>query len=160
MKTLPEKLESLAGILDKKAELSDALAVDHEMNREAEPALHARRRAASARQYAAVSREAAKALTTRQQTAAKRAAFVPPTPQDVISYAASRADMTKWPDADILAWHNHFESVGWRVNTKPMVDWKAAAANGYRRWQEKVQPAPAGPNSYVPPSDAHFSPQT
>lgn len=150
MKTLPEKLEALAGILDKKAELSDALAVDHEMNQETQPASHARRRAASARMYAGVSREAAKALTVRQ----KRAAFVPPTWSDVWNHALDK--FPKWPADDAQAWFNHFQSVGWKVNTKQMVDWKAAAANGYRRWQEKSQPAATGPNGYVPPSDGKF----
>lgn len=136
MKTLPEKLEALAAILDKKAVMYDGIAEDHEMNRETEQGRNARRRSASARSYAEVSREAAKALTTRQKATAKRAAFVPPTWSDVFNHTLNK--FPKWLTSDVEAWFNHFQSVGWKVGSgKQMIDWKAAAANGYRNWLEK-----------------------
>lgn len=148
MSDLPTRLTLLAAHLEKKAKLSDALADDHEANREMAEASRMKKRAASARRFATDCVNAAKLLTAK----AKRAGFVPPTFNEVIAYAASRPDMLAgWPDKDIRAWFDHFESVGWRVNTKPMVDWKAAAANGYRRWlKENPQKATLGTSGSDP----------
>lgn len=144
MSDLSARLTLLASHLERKAKLSDALAADHEANREAHEATRMKKRSDSARSFATDCLNAAKLLTAK----AKRAAFVPPTWVEVNLYALDK--FKTWPLEDLRAWYDHFESVGWKVNTKQMVDWKAAAANGYRRWlKDNPQAGPktaGGPN--------------
>lgn len=135
----PKHLVKLAGYLDAEGVTFDARSDEHSNFGEHDLSVMLKRRAAGRRAYAEICREAATRLTAK----AKRAGFAAPRLQEVIDYAAQGENMRNWPDKDIEQWWNHFESVGWRVNTKPMVDWKAAAANGYRRWlKDNPQAAP------------------
>lgn len=134
----PQKLLTLADHLETQGVSFDAQADEHEKAGEKEDAEKLRKRAHGRRYYAEVCREAVRLILEptgapqrRLAAKVKRAGFVPPTLKEVEDFGLI---YPLWPRADIAAWWNHFQSVGWRVNTKPMVDWKAAAANGYRRW--------------------------
>lgn len=128
----PDRLVELAAHLDAKAELSDARAKDCDLNCERGSAELFRKRAQNARHYANVCREAARLLKAR----VKRGKFVPPTWEELNAYCSTK--VPHWPEKDRSKWFNHFQANGWRVGGKTqMVDWKAAARNGYANWREK-----------------------
>lgn len=143
-------LERLATILETKAKTADAKAHEHAQAKEIAEAEKEQKRAWSGRYFAAVCREAHRRLAVRT----KREGFNPPAWEELLEYAKARHPA--WPDADILQWFNHFESVGWKVGGgtgKQMISWKKAADNGCARWlsenpQANRQP---GRNPRTPP---------
>jgi hypothetical protein len=56
-------------------------------------------------------------------------AFAPPTIDEVTEYFAERGA----PEHLAQNYHDHYEAVGWKVGSKKMKDWRAAA----RRWMPK-----------------------
>jgi hypothetical protein len=53
----------------------------------------------------------------------------PPTPEEWIAYA----NQINWPRDDAEAAYDHYLACGWRIGSKPMRDWQAAARNCKRR---------------------------
>ncbi|MBP5403822.1 MAG: hypothetical protein J6Y17_01880 [Elusimicrobiaceae bacterium] len=64
----------------------------------------------------------------KKETSVKR--FVKPTLAEVMEYCESRKN-----GIDAEAFIAYYESVGWKVNTKPMRDWKAAVITWEKRRQ-------------------------
>lgn len=131
-----EDLESLAVWLDRTADVAEAKAKQHVANSEKKPAELQVARRDKAAHYAWTCREAASRLRTRE----KRGSFVPPTLREVKEFGAPLG----WPASDMEAWHDHFSSNGWKISGKTiMLDWRAAARNGYRRWKKENALNPA-----------------
>lgn len=61
----------------------------------------------------------------------KRAAFVPPTPEEATEYARSISFRLSGEN-----FVSFYASKGWKVGTTPMVDWKAAI----RTWKASAEP--------------------
>lgn len=73
----------------------------------------------------------AAAKAKKKATREKRAAFVPPTPEEARAYALSigfRLDGQRFCA--------HYTSVGWKVGKNPMIDWKAAVVT----WKSSAEP--------------------
>lgn len=140
----PADLERVASWHDRNADVNAAKAKLAEKQREDGHFETYQRRAQGHRDYAAIIRAAQKALATRE----KRGAFIPPTLSEVLAFAREIG----WPQDNAKGWFDHFESNGWKVSGKTtMVDWKAGARNGHRRWQSeggKVQATAKDPEGW------------
>jgi hypothetical protein len=53
----------------------------------------------------------------------------PPTPEEWLAYA----NQINWPRDDAEAAYDHYLACGWKIGSKPMRDWQAAARNCKRR---------------------------
>ena len=128
---LSTRLESIAARCDKS--LATAIAKSEEASKLGKLGEHLRwsKRAEMTRDDTEAIREAIRKLATKE----KRGQFIPPTLDEVVTFARSK--MTLWPVTDIERWWRHFESVGWKVASKPMVNWRMAAQNGFANWLEK-----------------------
>lgn len=125
------ELDRLSEILHLKADTCEALAAEHDKQGEKTDAAKQRKRAENGRYYADICREAARRLRIK----ATRHSFVPPTWDELRSYAKS--NFPNWPEADVRSWWLHFESNGWKVSGKTlMTDWKKAAEGGWHRWRK------------------------
>ncbi|GAB3838676.1 hypothetical protein [Hymenobacter jeollabukensis] len=88
---------------------------------------------------------------------AKRRPAAPPVLSEVQAYAAEQYPASSEAQTEAAAFHDHFQSNGWRVGGKtPMVDWQAAF-RGWMRRRANFQPATAAPNAT--PSRARTSPK-
>lgn len=65
----------------------------------------------------------------------KAGAFAKPTVDEVATYCLSRKNQV-----NALAFFDFYESVGWKIGTKPMKNWQAAV----RTWEQKDRKAGAG----------------
>lgn len=128
-------LEALASLLETKSHSAAAKAEEHAKLKEIRESERMATRAKNGLHYAQVCREAARILKIK----VKRQGFTPPTWEELLDYVKEK--LPAWPMRDVEAWFNHFTAVGWRVGGgtgKPMVDWRAAARNGYRNSQPKT----------------------
>ncbi|MCJ7824510.1 MAG: hypothetical protein MUP44_06390 [Anaerolineales bacterium] len=72
-----------------------------------------------------VNEEAAKENASKAKTRAKRAAFTPPTPEEVTEYSVSIG----YP-MDGESWCAHYEAKDWKISgSTKMTNWKAAVRN-------------------------------
>ncbi len=65
-----------------------------------------------------------------------------PTVEEWLAYVEE--SFPAWPRSDAENARDHYEAVGWKIGTKPVTDWRAAARTCYRRWLERnpnVDPA-------------------
>lgn len=77
---------------------------------------------------------------------------------EVQAYAAEQYPASSDAQTEAAAFHDHFQSNGWRVGGKtPMVDWQAAF-RGWMRRRANFQPTPTAPNAT--PSRARTSPRS
>lgn len=144
-----EDLESLANWLEKLSEVAKAkmsefgqLGDKENVNRQADRAIKLGR-------YVDTCREAARRLRVR----ASRKQFTPPTLDDVLNLARE----VGWPTADAEEWYDHFQSNGWKVSGKTvMSDWRAAARNGFRRWQRNNTQRKVTKENIDPPRWRYF----
>lgn len=70
---------------------------------------------------------------------AARAAFVPPTLEQVREYCRQRKNAV-----DHEQWHAHYTANGWRVGRNPMKDWRAAVRTWERNGLARPPNRPAG----------------
>ena len=87
----------------------------------------------------------------------KKGPAAPPTLAEVQAYAADQHPASADGQSEAAAFHDHFQSNGWRVGGKtPMADWQAA----FRSWmRRRTQFQPAGAASAAPPPRARTSPK-
>lgn len=70
--------------------------------------------------------------------------FVAPTVEEVAEYATANG----YTLVDAAAFWGHYQSVGWKVGSKPMKDWKAAVVGWNAREAKRQAETPAGrPNT-------------
>jgi hypothetical protein len=62
----------------------------------------------------------------------ERRAFVAPSLDEWVAYA--RGILRGWPRGDVENAFDHYVAVGWRIGSKPVVDWQASARQCSRRW--------------------------
>lgn len=92
---------------------------------------------------AAMILELVEAVRELQKRKAKRAAFTPPTVEELTGFFAE-GEVFKNGSAKEMAelFHDHYTANSWKVGRVPMVDWRAAA----RGWEARArQKATAGP---------------
>jgi len=81
---------------------------------------------------------------------------VPPTLAEVQAHAAAQHLDTPEAAAEAAAFHDHYQSNGWRVGKNPMTDWPAA----FRQWmRRRAQFQPPGGASAAPPARARTAPK-
>lgn len=81
---------------------------------------------------------------------ARKKSAAAPTLAEVQAYAAEQHPTSADAQIEAAAFHDHYESNGWRVSGKtPMVNWRAAFRNWMRR-RAQFQGPGAGPNSPTP----------
>ena len=91
-----------------------------------------------------------KTKTVKESEQRKSAArFSPPSREEVEKYCLEAGI-----SIDIDRFVDHYASVGWRVNNKPMKDWKAAVRNWKRR-ENEFGCSSAKQNSISPPVYTH-----
>ena len=84
---------------------------------------------------------------------------VPPTPAQVQEYAAAQHPGSADAQAEAAAFHDHYQSNGWRVSGKtPMADWRAAFRGWMRRRPQFQAAGPPG-SGPPPPARARTSPK-
>jgi len=86
-----------------------------------------------------------------------RAAFAPPTVQEVTNYCRERGGIV-----NPIKWLSHYEANGWKVGKNPMKDWKAAVRTWeHSEYNQNVPQAPKRPiiepsNAYRPTDNAAY----
>ncbi len=80
----------------------------------------------------------------------------PPTLAEVQAHSAAQHSATPEAAAEAAAFHDHYQSNGWRVGKNPMTDWPAAFRNWLRR---RAQFQPAGSAPAAPPARARTAPK-
>ena len=123
--------------------------------------LRSEREAAVAAQPAPQLEKSGQKPTTGRQRRA-----VPPTLAEVQAHAAAQHPDTPEAAAEAAAFHDHYQSNGWRVGKNPMTDWPAAFRNWLRR-RAQFQPAGSDSPPYrggagggaTPPSRARTAPK-
>jgi hypothetical protein len=80
----------------------------------------------------------------------------PPTEAEVEAYAAAQYPGQPAAPAEAAAFHDHFQSNGWRVGGKtPMVDWQAA----FRGWMRRRAAFQGTQAPATPPGRARTAPK-
>ncbi len=85
-----------------------------------------------------------------------RGVGLPPTLAEVQAHAATAHPATPEAAAEAAAFHDHYQSNGWRVGKNPMTDWPAAFRNWLRR---RSQFQPPGSAPATPPARARTAPK-
>ncbi|MBC6697358.1 hypothetical protein [Hymenobacter sp. BT190] len=85
---------------------------------------------------------------------------VPPTLAEIQAYAAEQHPNSPDAQTEAAAFHDHYESNGWRVSGKtPMADWRAAFRGWMRRRPQFQNAGPHGPSPAAPPARARTAPK-
>lgn len=127
-----EELEALASGMEAQTKVAHAKHAELCLQKEPGQAAIYERKVSRGQHYIEVIRNAIRLLKARQ----KSGAFIPPSFPELAEYCATA--FPTWPKSDYLSWWNHFESCGWKIGKgKSMVNWKRAAANGFKNWGEK-----------------------
>ncbi|TGE15993.1 hypothetical protein [Hymenobacter elongatus] len=83
-----------------------------------------------------------------------------PTLADVQAYAADQHPGSPDAQTEAAAFHDHYESNGWRVSGKtPMADWRAAFRGWMRRRLQFQAAGPHGTSQAAPPARARTAPK-
>ena len=93
----------------------------------------------------------------RPAISAPAGGHLPPQALDLEAAVLGAALLEADAQTEAVAFHDHFQSNGWRVGGKtPMADWHAA----FRSWmRRRAQFQPAGAASSTPPPRARTSPK-
>ncbi|MBD2714076.1 hypothetical protein KBK19_03400 [Microvirga sp. STR05] len=85
---------------------------------------------------------------------------VPPTLAEIQAYAAEQQPNSPDAQTEAAAFHDHYESNGWRVSGKtPMADWRAAFRGWMRRRPQFQAAGLHGPSPATPPARARTAPK-
>ncbi|SHJ40639.1 hypothetical protein SAMN02745146_3059 [Hymenobacter daecheongensis DSM 21074] len=91
----------------------------------------------------------------------RRKATVVPTLAEVQAYAAGQHPASADAQTEAAAFHDHYESNGWRVSGKtPMVDWRASFRGWMRRRPQFQTAGPHGNGQAAPPARARTAPKS
>jgi hypothetical protein len=83
-----------------------------------------------------------------------------PTLTEVQAYAAEQHPNSPEAHTEAAAFHDHYQSNGWRVSGKtPMADWRASF-RGWMRRRPQFQAANSPASTQAPPTRARTSPKT
>lgn len=154
MEYSPSELVKLSDRLAAAAAVSEAKSEQYKLKGEPDNAMRETKRAEDAEHFATVCRYFASILATRSKRNGGSPRFTPPTLAEVLLFVASDAELLAWPEPDVRAWFDHFNSNGWKVSGRTkMVDWKAAARNGARMWKRRTGTTSA-PKALIDPGSA------
>ena len=107
-----------------------------------------------------VEREAAEAAPPTPAKPEKKKATIPAL-AEVQAYAAEQHPASTDAQAEAAAFHDHYESNGWRVSGKtPMVDWRASFRGWMRRRPQFQTAGPLGNSQAAPPARARTAPKS
>ncbi|OGX83053.1 DUF1376 domain-containing protein [Hymenobacter glacialis] len=107
-----------------------------------------------------VEREAAEAAPPAPAKPERKKATVP-TLAEVQAYAAEQHPASADAQTEAAAFHDHYQSNGWRVSGKtPMADWRASFRGWMRRRPQFQAAGPHGSGQAAPPARARTAPKS
>ncbi|HEX8429327.1 DUF1376 domain-containing protein [Hymenobacter sp.] len=96
-----------------------------------------------------------------EPTRLERKKIATPTLAEVQAYAAELHSGSADAQAEAAAFHDHYESNGWRVSGKtPMADWRASFRGWMRRRPQFQAAIPHGNGQAAPPARARTAPKS
>lgn len=82
----------------------------------------------------------------KERNGSQRAVAPKPTLSQWLAHAAT----LNWPPDDATAAFDHYEACGWRIGSKPVLDWRAASRNCHRRYLSKTGLGPSTSSRRLP----------